>query len=411
MRSTALALTTLALFTLSTLPASADDWPRWRGPKGDGHGTETGLLQSWPAGGPQKLWSVSGIGTGWTSASIADGRVFVTGMKNGEGTLRCFDIKGKALWSASYGQEWDGTGRMVFPGAHSTPTIAGDHVYLITGYGVVWCFEAKTGKKAWSVDTFAVYGGRNIKWGIAESPLVDGDHVYATPGGPGASIVKLDRETGELVWKTTGLSEKSAYCSPTLIDQGGKRVLVTMLENSIVGVDDSNGKTLWKIPHRNRYAVHANTPLLASSGLLFANSGYGEGSLAIKLSDSNAKPVWEKKTFDNHFGGNVIIGDVVYGTSDRRPRGRIMSLNVTTGEATGENRVMKKGSMVACDGRLYAYGENGVVALLDPEGLRVVGQFKVTEGDGQHWAHPSISGGILYIRHGNALIAYDIKKK
>lgn len=397
------------------LAASADDWPRWRGINGDGQSAETGLLERWPAGGPKLLWAAGGLGKGWTSPSIADGKIFATGMVSGKGYLHCFDLTGKELWKVETGREWDGTSKWSFPGVHSTPTVVGEHLYLMSGYGVASCWKTADGAKVWEVDTFEVYGGRNIQWGISESPLIDGDYIYVTPGGPGASVVKLDRKTGKLVWKTSELSEKSAYCSPAIVKRGDTRVLVTMLENHVVGIDPANGKVFWKIPHRNRYAVHANTPLMTADGLLFCSSGYKQGSVAIQLSEDgkSAKVAWEKKILDCHFGGLVLIGNYVYATSSGRPKARVLCLDVTTGKSVAESRAVPKGAVIAAEGLLYCYGEDGTVALLkaSSEGLESRGSFKITQGSGEHWSHPAISNGVLYIRRGSHLMAFDIKKK
>lgn len=398
----------LAIAAALARPAGADDWPQWRGPRRDGISREKGLLEQWPEGGPRRLWAVDGLGDGFSTVSVVGDRIYTTGIDRGEGRLVILSTDGKLLERVPYGSDAvDGGG---YPGSRSTPTAAGGRIFVMSGTGVLTAFDQKSGRKEWQVDTFKQFGGRQLTWNVAESVLVDGQRVICTPGGPDALLVALEAATGKPVWSTQGLDSKSAYCSPFLVDHNGRRLILTMVEYGAVGVDAQNGRLLWKHAHKNQYAVHAATPVYREGTVIFS-SGYGKGTEMLQLSrdGSDARPVWHQKALDNHHGGILLIGNNVFGTSDRG----LLCLAADTGDVRWREPKVGKGSLVAADGHLYAYSEKGEVSLVRPEaeGARVRGSFRVTEGKGQHWAHPVVANGRLYIRHGDVLMAYDIRRR
>lgn len=403
-------LAALALVTTRlALPTWAEDWPQWRGPNRDGISREKDLLASWPDDGPRKLWSVEGVGKGFSTVVVVGDRLYTTGVIDGEGRLVAVDPKdGRILGKASYGS--DSTEGGGYPGSRSTPTVAGGRIFVMSGTGVLTCFDQKSGQKGWQVDTFKEFGGRQLQWNVAESVLVDGKHVICTPGGQDALLVALDAASGKLAWRTRGLDSKSAYCSPLLTDHNGARMLLTMVEFGAIGVDPDNGKLLWKHAHKNRYAVHAATPVY-THGRVIVSSGYGHGTEMLRL-ERNGTDVavgWEQKSLDNHHGGLILIGDDLYGTNDRG----LVCLDAGTGQVRWSEPKTGKGSLTAADGLLYVYSEKGIVTLLKPgaKGAEIKGTLRITEGDAQHWAHPVVANGRLYIRHGNALMAYAIGRR
>lgn len=388
--------------------AATEDWPQWRGPQRDGISREKDLLPEWPAEGPRKLWSVDGLGQGFASIVVVGDRIYTTGVIDGEGRLVAIDEDGKVLGKASYGSDSvDGGG---YPGSRSTPTISDGRIFVMSGTGVLTAFDQKSGQKQWQVDTFKDLGGRQLHWNVAESVLVDGKRVICTPGSPDALLAALDTATGKPVWKTGGLDSKSAYCSPILVDHNGRHMILTMVEFGAVGIAADSGKLLWQHAHKNRYAVHAATPVYDAGRVIFS-SGYGQGTEALTIAkDGNgAKPAWQQKGMDNHHGGIILVGSSVYGTNDRG----LVCLDAQNGQVRWTEPKAGKGSITLADGLIYAYSEKGQVSLIKPgaEGAELKGSFKVTEGSAQHWAHPVVARGRLYIRHGNALMAYDIRRR
>ncbi len=389
--------------------AEATDWPQFRGPNRDGISSETGLLKEWPTEGPTELWFYEGLGEGFSSAAIADGIVYTTGIIDGDGYLFAFDLTGDLKYKINYGPEW--TDKRAYPGTRTTPTIDGDHLYLMSGQGRIACYNAKTGDRIWFVDTLDEYKGKNIRWGIAESVLIDGKKVICTPGGQDASIVALDKMTGKKIWASTGLSELSAYCSPTLIERGTNRLILTLLQKSVVGVDVEKGTVYWKVPHEVSYDIQAVSPTY-SEGMMFITNGYGHGSYGFALSDNgtSVEQKWSETSLDVHHGGVVLLNGDIHGASNK---GQWTCLELATGKVKFTDRLVGKGSVIYADGMLYGYGERGQAGLIKilPNGYEMVSSFRVRRGDKQHWAHPSISDGRLYIRHGDALMCFDIKAK
>lgn len=380
---------------------------QWRGPNRDGIYPDENLLKEWPEGGPELLWSVDGLGEGYSSAAVTSDRVYITGMTRGTGSLDALDMNGNIVWKSSYGPEWDGSR----PGARTTPTVVGNRIYLLSAEGRIVCLDTE-GKTVWSVDLIRDFEVRNIEWGMTESLLVDGDRVFCTPGGRDVMIVALDRHTGKTIWRVKGNGEKSGYSSPCLIKHGNRRLILTMTARSVVGVDADTGEYLWRSPHVTEYDVNANTPLYHDE-FIFTVSGYGTGGQMFKLSEDGKKVnrVWSEGTFDSQMGAAVLVDGYIYGSGHQR-RGW-HCLDWKTGKVQfSERAIGNKGNIIYADGMLYCYSERGDVALVkpDPKQFEVVSSFKIKQGSGEHWAHLVIKNGRLYVRHGDVLMVYGISR-
>lgn len=393
------------------------DWPQWHGPSRDNKSTETGLLKSWPEAGPKLLWSMDGLGTGWSTVSIADGTIYTTGMnRRRQGWLFAFDLHGKLRWKQTYGPEW---GRS-FAGARCTPTVRDGLVYVISGTGQVACFEAASGQRRWQVDPFTEFDGRYGSWGIAESPLIVDDKVIFTVGGKKATVVALDRHTGNVVWASGSVGDNSAYCSPIVVPCTGRQVIVTMLAESVIGVDAADGHILWRDPYTDYQSTTKNikpvTPV-ASGRRVYFTGGYDTGGTLLELSTdgSSFTRKWADTTLDNHHGGVILIDGYLYGANWKgNGDGDWVCLDWETGKVMYEEDWYCKGSTTYADGMLYCYEEKrGNVGLVrpTPDGFEVVSSFQITEGDGQHWAHPVVCDGVLYVRHGDVLMAFDVRAR
>ncbi len=388
------------------------NWSQWQGPNRDNKSSETGLLTQWPKDGPKLLWSAEGLGNGYSTVSIADGLLYTTGIINNEGFLFAYDLQGNLKWKQSHGAEWTQNR----PGTRGTPTASDGFVYVISGTGNVSCFNSKSGEKKWSADVFKEFKGEHPQWGVAESPLIIGDLLICTPGGQTATMVALDKKTGKIVWESKSIGEKSSYCTPQLVEKGNKKIIVTMTDNFIIGVDAKDGNLLWQYDCKNYQGkpkdVNPNTPVY-HDGFLYVTSGYGKGGAKLKLSEDGTKiesQPWANITLDCHHGGVVLVDGFIYGSN---MKGDWICLNWNDGTVKYETKSIGKGSVFYADGMLYCFGENGTVALVkaSPEGFNVVSSFKTPKGDGMLWAHPVICDGRLYVRHGNALMVYDIKNQ
>jgi outer membrane protein assembly factor BamB len=383
-----------------------DNFSQWRGPERDGKYPEKNLLQQWPAQGPDLVWTATDLGEGYSSPAVTAKGVYVTGMVDGTGYLFAMDMSGKAIWQTPYGPEWQGG----HDGARTTPTIVGDKIYIMSGNGKVVCLNTPDGKIVWEIDLIKVFDARNLKWGIAESLLVDGDRIFCTPGGSDAMMVILNRLTGKTIKIIKGNGEKSAYASPALITHNNTRMILTMTERSLVGINAESGDYLWRQEHKTKYDINPNTPIYYE-GYVYAVSGYGTGGQVVKLgSDGKSiEQVWSDKTLDSQHGAAVLVGDYIYGSGHQNKGWHCIELKTGKVKYTAKE-LGNKGNIIFAEGLLYCYSEEGDVGLVrpTPEKFDVISSFEISEGSGPHWAHPVIANGKLFVRHGDVLMVYDI---
>jgi outer membrane protein assembly factor BamB len=379
----------------------------WRGPEGNGIYPDKNLLKEWPADGPQMIWNYNELGKGFSSPVFANDRIYLTGTIDDQGYIYVLSMDGKLITKYPYGKEFIES----WPGSRSSVTIAGGLLYMESGYGSLFCMDPANGSIKWKKEFLTDIDGINIKWGFTETVLVDKDVVYCTPGGVKNNVMALNRLTGETIWTSTGRQEVSAYCSPMLVELPARKLLVTMTANSIIGLDAATGKLLWSHPQTNEWSVHANTPVYAD-GRLFCFSGYGQGGPMLKLSadGSSVTQEWFSKTFDSRMGGAVYVDGYVYGSGDSSGK-EWQCLDWKTGEQKYASTEVAKGVVIYADGMLYGYTQKGelFMAKATSTGFKLSGKVAIKLGTDQHWAHPAINNGILYVRHGSALLAFTIK--
>lgn len=410
-----LASTVLALAAINV---SVCQQAGWRGPGRSGIYTEKGLMRSWPAGGPSLIWETDGFGKGYSSATVTDDAVYITGTKNNKDVLTALTQDGKKKWEVEYGGI---TPDVSFPESRCTPTFANGKILVVSGQGELACIT-REGKIAWAVNYYKKYKADIQRFGISESPLVVDNKVIATPGGNVASMVAFDIETGKVVWETAPLHEGTQYVNPLLIEDKGMKLIVTHTVTYIIGVNAADGKMLWKFnfanvnDDREGGRNYIQTPVYRD-GYLFAANGYGQTAAKIKISFDGSEPslVWKNKDINPHVGGMVLIGNYIYSsTHDSNSKGRWICVDWTTGKTMWLKLWNNKGSIIADDGLLYIYEEkNGNVALVNPnsEKLDIISSFRVTKGDGPAWAHPVLNKGRLFVRHGDYLAVYSLKAR
>ena len=395
----------LAGLVLPVNVAAAADSPQFRGPGRDGVFADTALLASWPDGGPEKLWSRSGLGTGYASLTVVAGRIYTTGERQRVGYVTALDLEGKKIWQTPYGEVHNGSG---YPGTRATPTFHDGRLYFVTSAGKVFALDADSGKVVWQKDLLTAYGAGNIQWGLTEAPLIVDGKVIVTPGGRGGTVVALDPKTGEGIWASPDMGDTAAYCSARLLVSGEHRQIVTLTQKHVIGVDLRDGALLWQHKYVNQYDIHAVSPLFVGDSI-YVTEGYTEGTQVLALAE-DGKSVsvrWQEKRLNVLHGGLVVKGGLLYGAA---ARGTWYALDAASGEIRGEIPRAGKGVVVYADDRLYGYNEKGEVLLVDPDpaSFEVVSRFQIQEGEGQHWAHPVIAGGVLYVRHGDVVMAFDV---
>ena len=410
---------------------------QWRGTNRDGIYPDKNLLKVWPEAGPKLLWLTEEIGNGYSSPVIANGKLYINGEIDSISHVFAFDLDGKLLWKTPNGREFFGNGfSSSFPGARSAPTVYDNLIYVCSGLGRIACLEAASGKVKWTTDMTKDLGGKINEFGNSESLMVDAKNVYCMPGGSENNVVALDRITGKVVWTSKALGDAVSFCSPMIIklpERVGTRevrnietgefqskttkypsldIVVTLSKEYLLGINAQNGELLWSLKEDSvkLEGDYCNTPIYAD-GFIYEISGVEKGSGAFKLELSpdgkSIKPIWKNDKVKNAMGGFVKFGDRIYSTSDDK---KLKVLDAKTGQVIEALSGMK-GSLIAADNLLFCYTDNGYVNLIKGIGskLEVVSKFKIEKGTKEHFAHPVIDSGVLYIRHGNALMAYQIK--
>jgi outer membrane protein assembly factor BamB len=405
-------LTTILSFCLTTTALGARDIDsQWRGANRDGKYHGERLLKQWPDGGPKLLWDTEGLGQGHSTAAVTAQNIYVTGMLQESGILSAFDLNGSKLWQTEYGKEWTGD----YPGARCTPTVVGGLLYLESGQGKVICLNSITGEIKWSVDLLKRFEAENIRWGMAESLLVDGDNVICTPGGPEHNVVALNRFSGQVVWTSKGNGEPAAYCSPILVNHNNTRLIITMTAESIIAVDADAGTSYWNTPQHQGNKIHANTPMYFDGKVLCSSSSADShsGLVLLQLSEDgkSVEVLWRNQRYRNLMGGVILQDGYLYGAHYRRRQWS--SIDLQNGEFSHHSRELGGGVVIYADGLFYCYSVDGELALVDasPKSFDILSSFEITKGTGQHWAHPVIKAGRLYVRHGDALMVYDIARE
>jgi outer membrane protein assembly factor BamB len=409
----------------ATMPAPGH-WPQWRGPMRDAVSTETGLLQRWPAAGPTKLWTATGLGLGYSSVAITGGRIYTMGdLRGGQHVIALEEQTGKPVWSTRIAGGYQGD----FDGPRGTPTVDGALLYAIAADGTLVCLDTATGRERWRKHLERDFGGEMMSsWQWAESPLVDGDLVVVTPGGARAAMVALNKTTGAEVWRATiprlgsrGL-DGAGYSSIVISTGGGVRQYVQLMGRGVVGIRASDGRYLWGNNSVANGTANIPTPVVKGN-YVFASSGYTTGSVLVELTPAGnglvtatQKYFLDGGEFQNHHGGMVVVGDYLYaghGHNNGLPTcielatGRRMWAQVRSSVGAGS------ASVVAADGRLYFHYQNGTMVLVEanPAAYREAGAFRIPNPAEYSWSHPVVTGGRLYIREQDALHVYDVTRQ
>jgi len=410
-------LSTFLLFNLLTICASAQVY-QWRGPDRSGIFEETNLLKEWPEEGPELLLELEGIGKGWSSPVVTADRVFVSGMKDSTDYLSCIDFEGNIVWQKPYGSSWAKS----FPDTRGSATIEDDRVYILSGQGNLICFDYENGDTKWEVNVDQVYGAEWHRWGVSESILIVDDKVICTPAGDQTSVIALDKMSGELVWKTESTGGMRSYASPIIYEWNGLRYIIAVTGSYLLAVTPDDGKIVWKYEYhdealwpRQGGLIWTNTPVFQDNHF-WVSKGYNYPSVMLEM-DSTGQSIKEKfvdHTFDNHHHGQILIDGNLYGSNWlNNGKGKWLCMNWERGEIVWIEGWENKGSIIYADGLFYLYEEKrGNVALVNPNKneFDLISSFKVSKGSGPHWSHPYIAHGKLWLRHGDWMGVYLIRK-
>jgi outer membrane protein assembly factor BamB len=407
---------TVSAFFICLLTLHAGDWPQWRGPARDGISSEKGFLREWPKEGPKLVWQLKDIGSGYSTPSVVDDRLYLMsneGMDN-EFVFALQAADGKRLWSTPVGKVGPNDGPQ-YPAARSTPTVELDVLYALGSDGDLACVAKGDGKVQWKKNLRTDFGGKPGKWAYSESPLVDGDVVVCTPGGEQATMVALNKKTGDVIWKSAVPGgDQAAYSSVIIVNTAGVKQYVQFLEKGLVGVDAKTGKFLWRY-NKTAQGSPANIPTpIAQDGYIYSGTGRGGGGL-IKLKSAEGKfepeQIYFTPKLPTAIGGGVLLNGHLYGTTGQG----LLCAEFTSGNVKWQERSIGAGSLCAAEGLLYLHGENGDVALVEasPEAYREKGRFtppnQPERGNSKAWTYPVLANGKLYIRDLAPLWCYDVR--
>jgi outer membrane protein assembly factor BamB len=430
--------TTLPTGTLPAATAGANDWPQWQGLDRNAISKEKGLLKEWPKDGPQLAWTAKGLGGGDSAPSVAGGGIFGMSNRGDDEVVWALSEKdGKEVWATRLGPAFQQQWHQSREGPGCTPTVDGERLYVLGVGGDLACLRVKDGNILWQLSLKKEFGGTPGMWNYRESPLVDGDKVVCTPGGPDAAIVALDKATGKTIWKSKvpagaaapaggpggpagkfGPTGDAAYASAIAVGVAGQRQYVQLTAKALVGVAASDGKILWRYDKvKNGLGINCATPFF-HDGQVFASSAYGAGGALLKLAKDGdgvkAEEVYFTKAMQNHHGGVVLVDGYLYGANG----GNEVCLDFKTGkvlwDARESDRRLAKGSVAVADGRLYYRSEAGVVVLIEPSPKEYIERGRFQQPDRTKlpaWSHPIIANGKLYIRDQDTLFCYDVKVK
>lgn len=391
----------------------AEDWPRWRGPRGDGTWNGPKVSRALPKNALNTVWRKK-IGAGYAGVTVADGRVYVCDRlkepKEVERVL-CFDAdSGKQLWehkyTVRYGDLSYGTG------PRAAPTVHDGKLYSLGALGHLFCLDAKTGRELWSLHLQKGLNGRMPMWGYAPSPFILDDLVIVQPGAKDGSVVALHRQTGKVVWKS--LSDEAGYATPILVSHNGRRQLIVWTPSHIRSLDPKTGKPFWAVPYKVTYGVAIATPV-THRGILFI-SGYWEGSKAIQLGDkpADAKLLWEDRRRLRGLMSQPLCKDGFCYLLDKR-------YGVTGFELKTGKKVWDAGNSLAPRGRnpqvsLVRLNGTSDVLMLNSDGELILGEFTPekhhefwrTKIIGKTWAHPAYAGSRVYARSDTELVCVQL---
>ena len=390
------------LFSIAfSLQINAEDWPCFRGPNHDGISNEKGWLTVWPKTGLKPLWRAS-VGIGFSSVSISKGIAFTIGYADGRDTLYCFDAKsGRKIWHHSWPSAIGA--KFYIGGPGSTPTVAGEHVYVTGKWGEVICLTRETGKIIWQRNITKEDGVRVPTWGFNGSVLVLDKRLLINAGAAGMA---LDRKTGKTLWKSA--DGEAGYATPYPVMINGKLHIVVSSGRAYSSVNVTDGKEAWSIRWFTRYGVNAADAIVADDHV-FIGSGYRKGCGLFKM-ENDPKEIWKNKNLSTQFNGAVKIGKHLYGfDGDSGGEGHLRCVDWKTGKIVWEE-TLGFGSLMAADEKLIVLTARGMLstAPVSPKGFSPTGRTQVLEAD--CWTAPILANGLLYCRNSKGeLVCLDLR--
>ncbi len=380
---------TFSFAAFSIFNVSADDWYRWRGPDVNGISRETGWFKPWPKEGPKQIWKAS-VGSGYSTVSVAKGRVFTAGATGKKETIACLDEKtGKVIWTLTFTttfvpQYYEG-------GSSGTPTVDGDRVFHLGQMGELFCLEAASGKVIWSNNVAQATDTKIPTWGLTGAPFVLGDLLILNAGTAGSAVEKA---TGKVVWSSTG---EGGYATPVPFREN----ILIFGTKALACVEPKSGKLRWSFPWPTTYDVNAADPVVVSDDRVFISSDYNHGGALLEVKGDKAKALWENKNLKNPFASSVLLNGFIYGIDAYagKPNGTLRCIDLATGDLKWSEASIGNGALMAADNKLIVISEKGELVIVEPtpQAFKTIARAQVLGG--KCWTMPVLSNGKIFCRN------------
>lgn len=382
----------------------AAPWPYYRGPQRDGSYDQTAIRTDWPEDGLPEVWRTK-VGGGYASMIVAEGKVFTIEQRRDKEVVAAYALaNGRQVWERGWKAAFSES--MGGDGPRATPTYSSGKIYAQGAEGELQCLQAVDGALLWRANILSDAGSANLTWGMAAAPLVIDDLVVVHPGGSGTAVAAYNKDSGEIVWQTQ--TAKGGYASPDLVTLAGRRQILLMTGENLMGLSVEDGALLWEHPWSTTYDINSAQPLVVDDNHVLVSSGYGHGAALLEISAAGdgfaVNELWQKNTLKNKFNSSVLYQDAVYGLDESI----LASIDVRTGERHWKGGRYGFGQVLLAGGHLIVLTEKGEVVLVKatPESHQELASFQALEG--KTWNTPAMADGLLLVRNQTEMAAYRI---